>query len=92
MEVVDRPDLGRFELEADGFVAELFYHLQGTELVVTHTEVPDALAGRGVGGHLVQAAIDRASRDGLAIVPLCPFARGWIERHPEALGSVRVSG
>jgi predicted GNAT family acetyltransferase len=38
----------------------------------------------------VQAAIARASRDGLDIVPWCPFARGWIDRHPEALGTVRV--
>ena len=30
------------------------------------------------------AIIDQATREGLTLVPLCPFARGWLERHPEA--------
>jgi hypothetical protein len=25
-------------------------------------------------------------------VPLCPYARTWIDRHPEALGPVHVAG
>jgi predicted GNAT family acetyltransferase len=32
----------------------------------------------------VTAAVDRAAHEGLTLVPLCPFARGWLERHPEA--------
>ena len=40
--------------------------------------------GRGIGGRLVTAAVDRAAHEGLTLVPLCPFARGWLERHPEA--------
>ncbi|MGH9080443.1 MAG: GNAT family N-acetyltransferase [Acidimicrobiales bacterium] len=91
MEVVDRPDLNRFELTVDGSLAELRYELRGKALVLTHTGVPDQLAGRGVGGRLVQAAIARATHDGLSIVPLCPFARGWIDRHPDALGPVQVT-
>lgn len=38
---------------------------------------------------LVKAAVDRAVRDGLTIVPRCPFARRWLERHPdEAAGAL----
>jgi predicted GNAT family acetyltransferase len=92
MEVVDRPEFNRFELTDDGSVAELRYETHGSTLVLTHTGVPDQLAGRGVGGLLVQAAIARATRDGLDIVPLCPYARTWIDRHPEALGPVHVAG
>jgi uncharacterized protein len=91
MEVVDRPDLDRFELVADGYLAELTYAVRGDSLVLIHTGVPDQLGGRGVGGRLVQAAIARAGRDGLDVVPLCPFAREWIDHHPEALGTVRVA-
>jgi predicted GNAT family acetyltransferase len=79
-------------VEADGFLAELAYEERGGDLVLIHTGVPDELGGRGVGGLLVRAAIARAARDGLDIVPFCPFARGWIDRHPEALGPVRVAG
>ena len=82
-EVVDRPEECRFELVVDGHTAELVYRLEGTYLVLVHTEVPEALGGRGLGGVLVEAAIDRAVRDGLTIVPLCPFARGWLQRHPD---------
>jgi uncharacterized protein len=92
MDVVDQTDRNRFEVVVDGATAELVYKLQGHQLVLVHTGVPDELAGRGVGGGLVEAAIARAARDGLELVPRCPFARAWIDRHPEALGPVRVAG
>ncbi len=92
MDVVDRSDRNRFETVVDGTAAELVYELKGRHLVLVHTGVPEELAGRGIGGRLVEAAIARAAHDGLDIVPLCPFARGWIDRHPEALGQVRVVG
>lgn len=92
MEVIDRPDRNRFEVEADGALAELDYEVRDHQLVLVHTGVPDELGGHGVGGLLVRAAIDRAARQGLDIVARCPFARSWIERHPDALGEVRLAG
>jgi predicted GNAT family acetyltransferase len=85
-DVIDNTDASRFELRADGWLAELAYHIRGHRLVLIHTEVPLELEGRGIGGRLVTAAVDRAAREGLTLVPLCPFARGWLERHPEAAG------
>ncbi len=41
-------------------------------------------------GRLVTAAVDQAARDGLTIVPLCPFARSWLERHPDAAARARI--
>ena len=77
-DVIDLPEQGRFELDADGHAAELVYRVVGDRLVLIHTEVPVALGGRGIGGRLVQAAVERAAADGLTIVPRCPFARrGW---------------
>lgn len=84
VEVIDNAGESRFELRQDGRLAELVYRLRGNRLVLVHTEVPAELEGRGVGARLVTAAIDRAAREGLTLVPLCPFARGWLERHPEA--------
>jgi uncharacterized protein len=81
--VVDNPDESRFEFRADGLLAELVYRRHGKRLVLVHTEVPAELEGRGIGGALVTAAIDEAAGDGLTLVPLCPFARGWLERHPD---------
>ena len=89
-EVIDNTDASRFELRTDGWLAELIYRIRGDRLVLVHTEVPVALEGRGIGGRLVTAAADRAARDGLTLVPLCPFARGWLERHPDAASKVVI--
>ena len=51
-----------------------------------HTEVPEKLAGRGIGGTLVGAAVDEAVRAGLTIVPACPFAQAWLRKHPDVVG------
>ena len=75
---------------SDGEVAVLTYRLRAGRLVLTHTEVPPALEGRGIGGKLVLAAIDRARQDRLTIVPLCPFARSWLERHRDAARVVNI--
>jgi uncharacterized protein len=83
-DVIDNKDASRLELRADGWLAELVYRIRGDRLVLVHTEVPVELEGRGIGSRLVTAAVDRAAREGLTLVPLCPFARDWLERHPEA--------
>lgn len=89
-DIVDNQEAHRFELEEDGHRAELVYRLDGQQLVLVHTGVPDELGGRGIGGRLVQASVDRAAADGLTVVPQCSFARTWLEDHPEAAGDVAV--
>jgi uncharacterized protein len=81
--IADNQAESRFELRAGGQLAELVYRRNGDRLVLIHTEVPLEFEGQGVGGKLVTAAVDRAAREGLTIVPLCPFARGWLQRHPD---------
>jgi len=82
-DVVERPDEHRFVVEEDGHVAELVYRIDDGVLVLVHTGVPDELGGRGIGGRLVTVAVEWAERDGLAIRPDCPFARGWLRGHPD---------
>lgn len=89
-EVIDNVAEERFELTEDGHLAELVYHVHGDRLTLIHTEVPDELGGRGLGGVLVRAALERARRDQLTVVPRCEFARGWLEKHPDDVGDVTV--
>jgi uncharacterized protein len=89
-EVIDNPEESRFELRMGGRLAELVYRVRGGRLVLVHTEVPPELEGHGFGGRLVTAAVDRAEREGLVLVPLCPFARDWLERHPDAASRVTM--
>jgi uncharacterized protein len=89
-QVTDNQAESRFELRVGDFLAELKYHRNGKRFVLLHTEVPTELGGRGIGGRLVAAAIDRAARQGLTVVPLCPFARTWLERHADEAAKATI--
>lgn len=89
-EVVDNTAASRFESGAGEDMAQLVYRRRANRLVLVHTEVPEELEGQGLGGELVRAAIAKAGREQLVIVPLCPFARSWIERHPESVAAAEV--
>ncbi|MGZ6839098.1 MAG: GNAT family N-acetyltransferase [Frankiaceae bacterium] len=88
--VRDDRDQGRFAVERDGAVAELVYEAEPGQLIIVHTEVPEVLGGRGVGGQLVRAAVARAAAEGLTVVPWCPFARRWLADHPDVAGIVTI--
>ncbi|PVA10851.1 N-acetyltransferase [Pelagivirga sediminicola] len=75
---------GRYSAVVDGHEAEMTYSRAGANtIIIDHTGVPDALRGRGVGQALVQRGVEDARAKGLKIVPLCPFAKAQIARHPE---------
>ena len=67
---------------------------RATSIIFTHTEVPAALEGRGIGGALAKAGLEFARANQLQVVPLCPFVRSYIERKPEyqPLVSATTSG
>jgi uncharacterized protein len=71
-QVTDNHAGSRFELQVGGHPAELRYRRNGNRLVLIHTGVPVELEGRGIGGRLVAAALDRAAQEGLTVVPVCP--------------------
>jgi len=54
------------------------------KLVLVHTEVPTEFEGHGIGGNLVRAGIEFAREQGLAVVPLFPFATDYIAALPAA--------
>ena len=83
-EVVNVPAAHRYELLLDGErIGELAYRQRNGRIAFTHTNVNPAYEGRGFGSRLAEAALDDARRQGLAVVPLCPFIAWYIEQHPE---------
>lgn len=82
--VADNPSADRFEITVDGEVAGFAeYQRSDGEIEFTHTVVDDAYEGQGLGSTLVKAALDEVRRDGVQVVPSCPFVRKYIERHHE---------
>ncbi len=81
--VRDNRQARRYEIEVDGHTAATWYRLRPGVITFTHTEVPSALSGRGVGTALAKGALDDARAQGLKVVPLCPFVAAFIKRHPE---------
>ena len=84
-QVVHVPEKSRFERQGDGGYATLAYERGDGQVELTHTIVPQALEGQGIGSELVEAAIAWAREEELEVVPVCSFVRGWLERHPDAL-------
>lgn len=55
----------------------------GSAVVLVHTQVEEGFEGQGVGGALVRAAVDQLAAQGRTVRPDCPFARAWLQRHPD---------
>jgi predicted GNAT family acetyltransferase len=83
--VTRNEDEHRWEARIDGELAGFAAYQQTQELVVfTHTEVDPAFEGKGVGGALARHALDEVRADGTPrVMPLCPFIKAWIGRHPD---------
>jgi uncharacterized protein len=87
--VRDAPERDRFEIEVDGAVVGFVqYRRRPGALAFMHTEIDPDHEGAGLGGDLVAAALDEARREGLQVLPFCPFVRSYIEHHAEYLDLV----
>ena len=85
--VTDTHGAKRFEAHVDGHHAGFADYQLTDELVVfTHTEVDPAFEGQGVGSAIARHALDQLVAGGIRkALPVCPFIKGWIQRHPEYL-------
>jgi predicted GNAT family acetyltransferase len=70
----------RLGSEVAGFIA---YTLEPGRITLIHTEVSPEFEGKGVASRLIAGALDDIRRRGLAVVPVCRFVRGYLERHPD---------
>ena len=73
----------RYELEIDGSLAKAWYRENGDVITFTHTDVPEALSGRGVGSTLAKGALDAVREAGQKVVALCPFISAYLKKHRE---------
>lgn len=83
--VTDNPAQHRYEAYVDSKLAGyLEYEQTDTTTVFPHTKVFPENEGQGVGSALVRHALDLVRADGTRkAVPVCPFVKAWIDKHPE---------
>src|SRR5215475_8170669 len=72
----------RLEERVRDFVAFLSYSIENNQMTIWHTEVPPSLQHMGIGGKLVEEAVQLASRRSSRLRIVCPFAKEYLARHP----------
>jgi len=77
----DNKALNRFEWSEAGETSIVSYHHDGSVLVLDHSFVPEALAGRGIGSRLVRAVLDHLLTTDQKIAVRCDFINHVINRH-----------
>ena len=82
--VRDNADELRYELVDDGdVVGEIRYRREPGAVALVHTDIEPAREGEGLGEVLVEGALRDLRGRGLGVIPVCPYVRAWIGRHPD---------
>jgi predicted GNAT family acetyltransferase len=81
--VVDNKTRSRFELDIDGGIAFANYRLTPQAVIITHTETPRALRGRGIASELVRGALELIRADGHEVIAGCGFVADYLRKHPD---------
>jgi predicted GNAT family acetyltransferase len=75
--------LSRYELDVGETMAFANYRRAPGVVIITHTETPPALRGRGIASELVKGALEQIRADGLKVVAGCSFVADYLRDHPE---------
>ncbi|MGX1107767.1 MULTISPECIES: GNAT family N-acetyltransferase [Bradyrhizobium] len=81
--VRDNRDQNRFELDTERGLAFANYRRTPAAVIITHTETPRALRGRGIASELVKGALDLIRADGRKVIAGCGFVVDYLDKHPE---------
>jgi predicted GNAT family acetyltransferase len=87
----NNPERGRFEvLDADAVIGQAAYvdNAGETQRIFYHTVISEEYGGRGLAGVLAAQALDETVAAGLMIVPVCPYIKKYLAKHPGYAASV----
>ena len=73
----------RFQARIQGHLALLDYQIKRKRMVITHTEVPEPIGGRGIAEELTKVALRYAREHKYKVVPACAYAEAFMQRHTE---------
>jgi uncharacterized protein len=81
--VRDNKAENRFELDIEGDVAFAKYRRTPSAVIITHTETPPTLRGRGIASDLVDGALRLIRAEQLKVIAGCGFVADYLHKHPE---------
>ncbi len=81
--VRDNQTQSRFELDVEGQIAFANYRQTPAAIIITHTETPRALRGRGIASELVKGALELIRAGGKKVIAGCSFVVDYLREHPE---------
>jgi len=88
-EVRENRDKNRFEIWVDGEPAGFTEHRgPGPVVSYVHTEIAEKFGGQGLATQLIRAALDAERERGSKVLPICPFVKAFIQKHPDYLDLV----
>lgn len=82
----------RFEiLDAGNVIGKAAYKAYdggaSPQRIFYHTVINEEYGGQGLAGQLVTVALDDTVGAGVGIVPVCPYVKKFLAKHPEYAGS-----
>ena len=82
-QLIDNEEEKQYEFHIDGRIPRIEYIKAKGKIFLTHTEVPKALEGKGIGSAIIKAALEDIEKKDLTLIPLCVFVAAYIKKHPE---------
>jgi uncharacterized protein len=80
--LINNEKASRFEMTVDDEVSFIQYKKMSHAIALLHTEVPQAMEGRGIAAALVEKTFHYMEENHLKIISLCPYVSLYLKRHP----------
>jgi predicted GNAT family acetyltransferase len=75
---------GSFYIKVDDKIeAKMTFVFEGVKIIIDHTEVNQGNNAKSFGKKMVVKAVEFARKKGIAILPLCTFAKSIFDKTPE---------
>lgn len=74
----------QYEYHIDGHIAYITYDDQNGDMHLTHTIVPEALAGKGLAKALLEDVLQQIKKDNKKAVAKCSYIVKYLEKNPKA--------
>jgi uncharacterized protein len=92
LRIIDNSQLNRYEVFVGPVLAGFAdYHAQPGLVTLKHTEIKPAFRERGIGSRLIAGALADIREREAGVLPICPFVRAYLQRHPEYADMVALA-